>query len=151
MSESDEESRADGGRLGGGEGAAWRRDLALAASFLTRLPIAPAVPDAAEARRSFRAYPLVGAGIGLAAGAVLALALGVGLPPAAAAIVAVAVQIALTGGLHEDGLADLADGLGPADRARRLEVMRDSRIGTFGVLALILGVGARIAAVAALA
>jgi len=151
MAESDDEDDSPQDRGRTDAAAAWRRDLALAAAFLTRLPVAPVPPDADEARRALRAYPVVGAGVGLTAGAALAAALGLGLPPAAAAVVAVAAQIVLTGALHEDGLADVADGLGPADRARRLDVMRDSRTGTFGVLALVLGTGARIAAVAALA
>ena len=72
--------------------------------------------------------------------------------PLAAGFLAVATQVVLTGGLHEDGLADSADGLwGAWTRERRLEIMRDSRIGSYGVLALILSVGLRAAACAALA
>ena len=66
-------------------------------------------------------------------------------------MLAVAAQILLTGGLHEDGLADLADGLGGRTRADKLGIMRDPRLGSFGALALILALLARIAALAALA
>src|SRR3546814_6586134 len=65
--------------------------------------------------------------------------LSLALPPFAAAIIALAFAILVTGGLHEDGLADVADGFGGGhDKARKLAIMRDSRIGTYGVLALAL-------------
>ena len=100
---------------------------------------------------AMRCFPLVGAGLGLAAGLLAASARGLGLPPLAAALLAVAAMALLTGALHEDGLADLADGLGArGDRDKRLEVMRDSCSGAFGVLALIFSVGLRAAALAAL-
>ena len=125
-------------------------DLVSAAMLLTRLPVRGAAT--AEAARAAWAWPLVGAGLGLAAGAVAWAALALGLPTGAAAILAVAVQVVLTGALHEDGLADVADGFwGGFDRDRRLEIMRDSRIGSYGVIALVLGLGARVTLVAALA
>ena len=100
---------------------------------------------------AMRCFPLVGAGLGLAAGLLAASARGLGLPPLAAALLALAAMVLLTGALHEDGLADLADGLGArGDRDKRLEVMRDSRSGAFGVLALIFSVGLRSTALAAL-
>jgi adenosylcobinamide-GDP ribazoletransferase len=111
-----------------------------AVGFLTRVPV-PFGPD--EAPRLAAAapwFPLVGAGVGAVSGGVLALtAL---LPGAEGAGVAAALGLAagaaLTGALHEDGLADTADGLGVlGDRERRLAVMRDSRLGTFGALALL--------------
>jgi len=130
----------------------WRADLLLALVFLTRLPLpdpGPYVPGALA--RAMRAFPLAGALIGLAGGAVAALGLGLGLPPLAAALLALLAQAALTGALHEDGLADLADGLGArGDAERRLAVMRDSSNGTFGGLALIFSVALRAAALAAL-
>jgi adenosylcobinamide-GDP ribazoletransferase len=98
-----------------------------------------------------RAFPLVGAAIGLAAGAVFFAAQFLGLGVWLAAALAVTCQVLLSGALHEDGLADVVDGLGAYERARRLEIMRDSRIGTYGVLALILATVLRIAAVAGLA
>ena len=122
--------------------------FAAAAAFLTVIPLAPA-PAARTLADSIWAFPLVGAGIGgLAAGAfVLAQLAGLGDWPAA--LSAVLAGVLLTGALHEDGLADAADGLfGGADRERRLEIMRDSRHGTFAVLALVLSVGLRAAALA---
>lgn len=129
------------------------RELRVATGFLTRLPVR--WPDAAPAdalARSMRVFPLVGAGIGLAAGLAWALALGLGTPHLVAALLALAAQALLTGALHEDGLADVADGFGGGrDRDRTLEIMRDSRIGSYGTLALVLSVGLRAAALAAIA
>jgi adenosylcobinamide-GDP ribazoletransferase len=94
--------------------------------------------------------PLVGAAIGLCGGAVYWLSGALGLTPAIAGLLAVAATILVTGALHEDGLADTADGLfGGAEPARRLEIMRDSRTGAYGALALIFSVGLRAAALAA--
>jgi adenosylcobinamide-GDP ribazoletransferase len=82
-------------------------------------------------------FPLVGATVGALAGAVRLLC-GPPLGAALASVLALAVLVLLTGGLHQDGLADTADGLGARGaRARRLEAMRDSATGVFGVLALI--------------
>ena len=117
-----------------------RRDPLVAASLLTRLPL-PLDHGFAGARGAAAAWawPLVGAGLGGCVGAALAGALALGLAPLASAALALALGLALTGALHEDGLADCADGFGGgADRARRLEIMRDSRLGTFGVAALAL-------------
>ena len=97
-------------------------------------------------------FPLVGAMIGAAGGLVFASGTWLGLPPMLAALLAIAAQILLTGGLHEDGLADVADGFGGGrTRADKLRIMRDPRIGSFGALALVLAVLARIGALAGLA
>jgi adenosylcobinamide-GDP ribazoletransferase len=132
---------------------AWRDDLVAGALFLTRLPVRWTGPwPDGLAVRAMRAWPLVGAAVGLAVGAAAAGAAAIGLPPLLAGLIGVAVAVVATGGLHEDGLADLADGLGGGrDRAAKLAIMRDSRIGSYGVLALVLGVGARAAALGALA
>lgn len=122
----------------------------LALMLLTRLPagrIAVAPPMGA----AFWAYPLAGALVGLIAGLAAAAVLALGLPAAAAALVALAAGALVTGGLHEDGLADSADALGGRDAARRLEIMKDSRIGSFGVIALILALGLRAVLITALA
>lgn len=111
-----------------------------AVGFLTRVPV-PFGPDE-EPRLTAAApwFPVVGAAVGAVAGGVLA---SVGTLPGAgdsgvAAAVALAAMLVLGGALHEDGLADVADGLGVhGDRERRLAVMRDPRNGTFGVLALV--------------
>jgi adenosylcobinamide-GDP ribazoletransferase len=89
--------------------------------------------------------PLAAVVIALPAALVLWVAAVLGLPPLAAAIFALAAMTAVTGALHEDGLADIADGFwGGGDRARRLEIMRDSRIGSYGTLALVFATAAKI-------
>jgi adenosylcobinamide-GDP ribazoletransferase len=132
--------------------AAWRDELVAAVIFLTRLPVRwPGPFPNGLFTRCYRAFPLVGAAIGLAGGAVFALAAFAGLPPTLAALLAVASQVLLTGALHEDGLADVADGFGGGrDPAAKLGIMRDSRIGGYGALALVLAVLARVLALAAL-
>lgn len=129
-----------GPELGAGIGAAL--------GFFTVLPVGgSAVPLA----RAAWAFAPVGAAIGLAGGCVLALAHGLGLGPWTGAVLAVAAMAVLTGALHEDGLADTADGLGArGGRAARLAAMRDTRIGAFGVLALVLVTLGRVAALAEL-
>jgi adenosylcobinamide-GDP ribazoletransferase len=99
------------------------------------------------------ALPVLGLGLGLALGMVLVLAHWLGAGPLLGACLAVLASVLLTGALHEDGLADTADGLGPAllDAGRRLEIMRDSRIGAFGACALVLSLAIRMAALAQLA
>ena len=137
-------------RLGG-----WLADFTVAVSFLTRFrpPGALTASDLVPGRLAgaVRAFPLVGAGVGLAGGIVYALAYWLGLPPVAAALCALTATALATGALHEDGLADAADGLGGGKTAEdRLRIMRDSHIGAFGVLALIFSVGLRAAALATL-
>ncbi len=136
--------------------AAWWVDIRTGLAFLTRLPLPPPLepePDRPpDLGRATRAMPLVGAAIGLGGAAVYWLSGALGLTPAIAGLLAVAATILLTGALHEDGLADSADGLfAGAEPARRLEIMRDSRTGAYGALALILSVGLRATALAALA
>ncbi len=110
-------------------------DIAEAFALLSRLP---AGKVAFRGAGSAWAWPLVGAAVGTIAAVSASLALWLGLGPASAAALAIAAQIAATGALHEDGLADCADGFwGGQDRTRRLEIMKDSRIGTYGVLALV--------------
>ena len=122
--------------------------LRTAFAFLTRLPVpAPADPSLSRAAVWF---PVVGLLVGGLAAGVRALA-ELGLPPAPATLLAVAAAMLVTGALHEDGLADVADALGAhVDRARRLEILRDPRIGAFGALALVIAVGLVATAVAAL-
>ncbi|RME14541.1 MAG: adenosylcobinamide-GDP ribazoletransferase [Alphaproteobacteria bacterium] len=123
-------------------------DLAAALALLTRLPV-PA--DHRRGGAAAWAWPLAGLAVALVAGLVGMVAAGFGLPPALVAGLVLAAQILVTGALHEDGLADSADGLwGGQDRARRLEIMKDSRIGSYGVLALGLSLGLRWGALAAL-
>lgn len=116
------------------------RDPLRALTLLTRLPI-PGADGTREAASAW-AWPLVGIVIGTLAAVTAWVALALGLPAAAAAGLALVVAIITTGGLHEDGLADCADGFwGGYTTERRLEIMKDSQIGSYGVLALILGVG----------
>src|SRR5436190_3059403 len=94
--------------------------------------------------------PLIGAGVGLAAGLVFGVVRAISGPGWLAGVLAVGTAVLITRALHEDGLADTADGLGPhaLEPARRLEIMRDSRNGTFGVLALALSVLIKVACLA---
>jgi adenosylcobinamide-GDP ribazoletransferase len=112
----------------------------LALSFLTRLPI-PFIRtiDMPPLAQAMRFFPLAGALIGAIAAGVLIGADMLGLPSLLAAVIALGVGTLVTGALHEDGLADVADGFGGGKtREARLEIMRDSRIGTYGTIALVL-------------
>jgi len=127
----------------------------LAFTLLTRLPLPggnPAeVADGAVARAAW-VFPFVGLLVGAAGGGVFMLASNLGLGIASAALLAMGMQVLLTGALHEDGLADTADGFGGGrSRERKLEIMRDSRIGTYGVVALILVLSLRFSALQDLA
>ena len=123
--------------------------LRLAVQLLTRVPVRSGAPRPGDLAHCLRYAPLVGAGIGLVGAAVLRA--GAGLPPLLAAVLAVATTVLLTGGLHEDGLADSCDGLfGGRTRADALRIMKDSRIGVFGALGLGLVTAGRIAAIAVL-
>jgi adenosylcobinamide-GDP ribazoletransferase len=119
--------------------------LRTALAFLTRLPVGTP-PDLPLARAGW-AFPLVGALIGAIGGGVYLCAEFVGLAGSTAALLAIGATVLATGALHEDGLADTADGLGArGDAARRLAVMRDSRIGTYGALALVFAIALKVAA-----
>ncbi len=126
-------------------------EVQLAVMLLTRLPVgrldvAPTIGAAAWA------FPVAGGAVGGLAALVLLIALALGVPVALAAGLALAGAVLATGGLHEDGLADCADGFGGGrDRARKLEIMRDSRIGSYGALALMLSLGLRWQGLAAVA
>src|SRR3954452_19713120 len=124
-------------------------EFAIAAGVLTRFPLAADGAEAGAVAAAGWAFPLVGGGIGaLCALAYFAAGL-LGLPGGPAALLAVAAGIAATGALHEDGLADTADGFGGGgNRDRKLAIMRDSTHGTYGVVALVLGIGLRATAIA---
>jgi adenosylcobinamide-GDP ribazoletransferase len=131
-------------------------DLAHCVRFYSRLPV-PALPweQNAHALPSFprlvRVIPFAGLLIGLVPAAVLGCALLLDLGPWLAAILSVGAMVLATGALHEDGLADVADSFGGSTREKRLEIMRDSRIGSFGASALFLALALRIGALATLA
>ncbi|MCF6233298.1 MAG: adenosylcobinamide-GDP ribazoletransferase [Rhodobacteraceae bacterium] len=125
-------------------------DIGVAFALLTRLPL-PTLPKSAFANqaRAVWVFGLVGLVVGAIGASAGWLAMHAGLPVMAAAGLVLLVQIIVTGAMHEDGLADTADGLwGGITPARRLEIMGDSRIGTYGVLALILSLGLRWVALA---
>jgi adenosylcobinamide-GDP ribazoletransferase len=118
--------------------------------FMTIVPVPSS--DAATApdwlSRCVKYFPAVGIGIGAASAVVLLLA-GAIWGPVIAALLAVATSIVVTGALHEDGLADTADGFGGGRSVeKRLAIMKDSRIGAYGALALAFGVALRVTAMA---
>lgn len=112
------------------------RALIAALRFLTRLPVPGPVTRTEDLPPAVGWYPLVGAGVGAAIAGIF-LALSLGLPALVAAVLAVAAGLLLTGGFHEDGATDATDGLGGGwTRERVLEIMKDSRIGAYGAMAL---------------
>jgi len=123
----------------------------IALQFLTRVPAPRWVgfePD--WLNQSARHFPLAGLVIGAVAALVLWAAMLL-LPPAVAVGLSMAATVLLTGGFHEDGLADTADALGGAvSRERALEIMKDSRIGSYGALALVLVLGLKAAVLGAM-
>jgi adenosylcobinamide-GDP ribazoletransferase len=130
----------------------WLDDLRNAVAFLTRLPMPhPQGAMPANFIRAQRVFPLVGAAIGAAVGLVCLGLRAAGLPDLAAAALALGAGALLTGALHEDGLADVADGFGGGrDVAAKLEIMRDSRLGTYGALILMVSFVAKLSALAVL-
>lgn len=126
-------------------------DFIIATVVLTRLPVGAVQPADGTVAAAGWAFPLVGAGVGALSAAAFFIAQAVGLSVPAAALLAVLASIAVTGAFHEDGLADTVDGFGGGrTREAKLAIMRDSRHGTFGILALVLGTGLRAAALAAI-
>ncbi len=122
-------------------------DIRAAIVFLTRLPVGG--PHRAVSQNAW-AFPLAGLLVGALGGTVFLAASWVGWSPWIAAFLTLATTAIITGGLHEDGLADSADGLGAGgSRDRRLEIMRDSRIGGYGAIALVLATGMKASALAA--
>ena len=147
----DDDSNHPGGPVSGRPTRRWPEEIGLAAGFLTRLPWPGALPQDRPLMDAAWAFPVAGVAVGRAAAAGWWLADGLGLPATVAAIVAVGVSALATGALHEDGLADLADGFGGGrDPAAKRRIMRDSHIGSYGVLALVLVTAAKLAALAAL-
>ena len=128
--------------------------LPAALRFLTRLPVPRFAWEPEDGPpdldRLGPAFPLAGAMVGVI-GVIVHLTALTLLPPFLAATLAVGALVLATGALHEDGFADTADGLGGMDRARRLAIMRDSRLGTFGAVALLLATLLRIGALEGLA
>ena len=120
--------------------------FAVATAFFTRIPVAMPASHAERLADAALVFPVIGAGIGGVAALAFLLVQLLGLGDWPAAVLAVLAGIVLTGALHEDGLADTADGLiGGHDREQRLAIMRDSRHGTFGVVEIVLSVVLRAA------
>ena len=119
--------------------------IALCIGFFTRIRVT--LPDTLPVdalARSVWAFPVAGAAIGAMMALVMVIALKLGIGASASAMIALAAAMLLTGALHEDGLADTADGFGGGrDGPAKLAIMRDSRIGSYGVLALLVSVALR--------
>ncbi len=113
-------------------------DLRIGISLCTRLPVgSTASLNDGEVARARWAFPVAGILVGLAGALAYWLAIRLNVAPIPAAALALAATMALTGAMHEDGLADSFDGMGGKTREQKLEIMRDSRLGTFGALALV--------------
>src|SRR6476646_488714 len=130
----------------------WLDDFRTAVAFLTRLPMPH--PDGAMPQnfvRAHRMFPVVGALIGAAVGLLCLGLRSVGVPDLAAAALALGGSAILTGALHEDGLADVADGFGGGRILEaKLEIMRDSRLGTYGAMVLLVRFAAKLSALEAI-
>lgn len=128
-------------------------DLPAALGLLTRLPV-PVDGAAATARGAAAvwAYPLAGVVVGLLQALAMGVLLWLGVPAVMTAALVLALAATVTGAMHEDGLADSVDGLwGGWDKVRRLAIMKDSHIGTYGVIALVLTLLLRWSALAMIA
>jgi adenosylcobinamide-GDP ribazoletransferase len=122
------------------------RKFIMSMMFLTRLPVPfSRTTDRLRLADSMSLFGLAGAVIGAICGGVMVLFLLIGMPPAIAALLACGAGLLMTGALHEDGLADVADGFGGGKNMQeRLAIMRDSRIGSYGTLALLILLGLRV-------
>ncbi len=130
----------------------WFRDFLVASVFLTRLPLRLNFNYSMSAVGSAsRCFPLVGLIVGGLSGAIFLGSQLLGMPLILAALLSLSAQVLLTGALHEDAIGDVADGFGGgADKSRKMEIMRDSRVGTYAVVTLILVLGLKAAAISSL-
>jgi adenosylcobinamide-GDP ribazoletransferase len=127
-------------------------ELKTGLAFLTRLPVPSASLAGEDLVRASWTFPVIGAGIGAFGALIYWLAHALGLQAFIGAALAVTATLLLTGALHEDGLADTADGFGAdASVDRKLAIMRDSQIGTYGAAALVLSLMLRVGAIASIA
>ena len=127
-------------------------ELKASLAFCTRLPLLGETPvTGGTLARAAWAFPIAGLAVGLVGAVVYALAHKFGLPAWPASALAVAATLLATGCLHEDGLADTADSFGGGTRERKLEIMRDSRIGSYALCALVMSLLLRVSALASLA
>lgn len=126
-------------------------ELRMGFLILTRIPVGTLSGEVPTMGASAWAWPVVGAAIGAISALIWCGGQAIGLPPLPAAGLAIVAGTLTTGGLHDDGLADLADGFGGGkDKTRRLEIMRDSRIGSYGTLAIGFSLLLRVGALASL-
>ena len=130
----------------------WYEDIKIASHFLLRIPLPFSGTDWSKGLgTAIRAFPVVGAFIGAIGAIIMLLLTNTALSPLNCGFLVIGAQILITGALHEDGLADFTDGLGGGkNREERLRIMRDSFVGTFGILILICSVGLRVTALASL-
>ena len=128
-------------------------ELKFSILFCTRLPLGHSAPiEGADIARASWAIPIAGALVGVIGALVYWITFEIGLPSLLAAGLTLAATLIATGCLHEDGLADTADGFGGGkDREHKLAIMRDSRVGTYGACALILSLTLRSSALATMA
>ena len=126
----------------------WFADLKICLGVLTRLPVyIGASPEDFSIAEASRFFPVVGALVGLIAGLVIWIGSWFDLPSVILALFALLALTGITGALHEDGLADTFDGIGGGTtREQKLSIMRDSQIGSYGVMALLFSFGLRWAA-----
>ena len=125
------------------------QDMALSLVFFTRLPLPQFDFGARTLAQAIWAAPLAGLTVALISGVVFSVAGMAGMSANVAAALALAAAMLATGCLHEDGLSDVADGFGGSKTAeRKLEIMRDSRIGAYGVIALVLVLLAKVGTLA---
>src|SRR5215470_1938123 len=115
-------------------------DIKISILVCTRLPLPHSTPiESCDVAQASWALPVAGVVVGGAGALAYAAALAIRLPPTLAAAFSLLATLLVTGCLHEDGLADTADGFGGGqDRARKLEIMRDSRLGAYGSCALMM-------------
>ena len=127
-------------------------DVLFCVVFFTRLPIPQRNFAGRKLADAIWAAPVAGLAVGLVGAIVYAIAVKLGVPATVAAALTVAALMLCAGGLHEDGLSDTADGFGGGKtRERKLEIMRDSRIGTYGAAAVVLSILLRWSALAEIA
>jgi adenosylcobinamide-GDP ribazoletransferase len=131
----------------------WLADVMQAAAFLTRLPVPlSGVSKIRPLADVVWSFPVVGLLVGGLAGLALTIGFQLGFHPLVCGLLAIGLQILVTGALHEDGLADVADGFGGGHRVSdKLRIMRDSMLGSYGVLALVFSVALRASALASMA
>ncbi len=114
-------------------------DISIATIVLTRVPVNSIfqINQNIEIHRGQWAYPLIGAILGFFTFVLIFLFDNIGIPHQASILISLSIGILLTGALHEDGVADFFDSLGGKDYSTRQKILKDSRLGSFGVLALI--------------